>query len=148
MKTLFDPQVCASVIERFDRLAPEQQSLWGRMTAPQMVCHVADQLRNALGELDVRPMRTPLAYPPVNWLLIHWVPWPKGRAKSPPEFLARRPVTWDEDLAALRSLIRRFSERGPHASWPESPVFGRISGKSWGVLAFKHLDHHLRQFSV
>jgi hypothetical protein len=27
-------------------------------------------------------------------------------------------------------------------------VFGRISGRSWGALQYKHLDHHLRQFGV
>jgi hypothetical protein len=65
-----------------------------------------------------------------------------------PEFLATRPTTWDADVNRLCDLIRRFAERGPGAAWPRSAVFGRISGRSWGVLEHKHLDHHLRQFGV
>jgi hypothetical protein len=89
-----------------------------------------------------------LQYPPLNWLMIHVLPWPKGKGKSPPEFLAVRPATWSADVNALRTSIEKFGERGPQAQWPVSKVFGRISGPSWGVLEYKHLDHHLRQFGV
>jgi len=27
-------------------------------------------------------------------------------------------------------------------------VFGRLSAKQWGVLMYRHVDHHLRQFGV
>ena len=54
----------------------------------------------------------------------------------------------EADVTRLRALIRRFGDRGPAAEWPPSRVFGRISGRSWGVLELKHLDHHLRQFGV
>jgi hypothetical protein len=84
----------------------------------------------------------------MNWLVIHVLPWPKGKGKSPREFLVTRPTTWASDLDALRDLVERFSARGPNAPWPPSRVFGRISGQSWGVLQHKHLDHHLRQFDV
>ncbi len=33
-------------------------------------------------------------------------------------------------------------------AWPVSPVFGRISGRSWGVMLYRHLDYHLGQFGV
>jgi hypothetical protein len=85
---------------------------------------------------------------PVNWLVIHAVPWPKGKGKSPPEFLATRPTTWEADVGRLRDLVERFSARGPSAPWPANLAFGRISGRSWGVLEYKHLDHHLRQFGM
>ena len=58
------------------------------------------------------------------------------------------PTTWEADVDRLRDLIGRFAARGPNASWPPSRAFGRISGRSWGVLQYKHLDHHLRQFGV
>jgi hypothetical protein len=62
--------------------------------------------------------------------------------------LATKSTTWASDVAALRSLVERFGTRDPRGVWPESKVFGRISGRSWGVLQHKHLDHHLRQFGV
>ncbi|HEX9216553.1 MAG TPA: hypothetical protein VF864_06200 [Gemmatimonadales bacterium] len=148
MPSLFDPTARDAVLERVGGLTPDRKALWGRFTAPEMVCHVSCGLRQGLGELETAPPAGPLAYAPLNWLLIHVLPWPKGRGRSPPEFLATRPTTWQADVSRLRDLIRRFADRGPAAAWPASRVFGRISGRSWGVLQHKHLDHHLRQFGV
>jgi len=148
MPSLFDPAARESVLDRISRLTAERNPIWGKFTAPEMVCHVSCDLRQALGELDAGPPSGPLARFPMNWFAIHVMPWPRGRGKSPPEFLATRPTTWTSDVNRLGDLIGRFSARGPAAPWPPSRVFGRISGNSWGVMEHKHLDHHLRQFGV
>ena len=162
MPSLFDPKTRDAILDRIGRLAPDRKPLWGRFTAPEMVCHVSCALRQGLGELETAPPAGPLAHAPLNWLVIHVLPWPQGKGRSPPEFLSAitkapnqvaqpgdvRPTTWQADVTRLRDLIRRFGDRGPAAEWPPSRVFGRISGRSWGVLEHKHLDHHLRQFGV
>jgi hypothetical protein len=133
---------------RIDALAPDRRPLWGKFTAPQMVCHVSAGLRESLGELKAGPPAGPLRFPPINWFAIHVLPWPKGKAKSPPQLLATAPTTWEGDAAGLRRLVDQFGMRQPTDEWPVSTVFGAISGRSWGVLEFRHLDHHLRQFGV
>lgn len=148
MPSLFDPEARAAILERVSRLRPERAPVWGRFTAPEMVCHVSAGLRHGLGELETGPPSGPLSRFPLNWIAIHVLPWPKGKGKSPREFLATRPTTWAADVGTLRDLIARFGTRGPGAAWPASRVFGRISGRSWGVMEHKHLDHHLRQFGV
>jgi hypothetical protein len=148
MKTIFDESDRAAILRRVDALAADRRALWGRFTAPEMVCHLSAGLRQGLGELDAEEPRGPLSLPVINWLAIHVFPWPKGKAKSPPALLTTKPTSWDADLDALRSLIDRFGARGASASWPPSAAFGRISGESWGVLEYRHLDHHLRQFGV
>jgi hypothetical protein len=148
MPSLFDPQVRTIIIDRISRLTAERKPGWGRFTAPEMVCHVSSGLREGLGEMAAGPPSGPLARFPLNWLMIHVLPWPKGKGQSPPEFLATRPTTWAADVRQLQDLITRFAARGPAAPWPPSRVFGRISGNSWGVLHHKHLDYHLRQFGV
>ena len=37
---------------RIDRLTPDSERQWGKMSVDQMVCHLSDQLRLALGELS------------------------------------------------------------------------------------------------
>ena len=148
MGSLFEQADREAMLGRIGRLRPDHKPEWGRFTAPEMVCHVSSGLRQGLGELESGPPSGPLSHAPINWLVIHVVPWPKGKAQSPPEFLTTRPTTWEADVDRLRDLIRRFAARGPNAAWPPSRVFGRISGRSWGVLQHKHLDHHLRQFGV
>ena len=148
MGTLFEAIDRERVLERIGKLEADRRPLWGRFTAPQMVCHVSASLRQGLGEYDAGPPAGPLQYPPLNWLVIHVLPWPKGKGRSPPEFLSVQPTTWQADISTLRGLVERFAERGPDAAWPPSKVFGHISGRSWGALQYKHLDHHLRQFNV
>jgi len=109
---------------------------------------MSSALPQGLGELDSGTPSGRFAWFPMNWIFIHVLPWPKGTAKSPPEFLAARPTTWEADVGRLRDLVERSSSRGPAAPWAASLAFGRISGRSWGVLEYKHLDHHLRQFGV
>jgi len=148
MQSLFEPRARQVVQERIDRLTPDGRPLWGKMTAPRMLTHIGDQMRQAIGELEVAPVPGPLAHRPLNWLVIHVLPWPKGKAQSPPELLAREPSAWAADHAELKQLVERVASRGPELAWARSPVFGRITRKDWGVLFYKHLDHHLRQFGV
>jgi len=148
MPSLFTPSVRDAMLDRVSHLTPERRPLWGRFSAPEMVCHVSSALRESLGELAVGPPAGPLSYPPINWLAIYVLPWPKGRGKSPATLLATRPTTWEADINGLKDLIKRTAARGPHAAWPASQAFGRLSGRSWGALHHKHLDHHLRQFGV
>jgi hypothetical protein len=62
-------------------------------------------------------------------------------------------VTGEPDLAQerdrLSSLIDRFASGGPAACTtnPHS-FFGPLTPDQWAILTYKHLDHHLRQFSV
>lgn len=147
MPTLFHPAARDALRARIDRLAPMMTPQWGKMNAGQMIVHLTAQLRAGLGELPCAPKKTPMN----NWLMrrlvIYVLPWPKGTPTAP-EFLAQPTGTWDEDVAALRSAIDRFAARGPDAAWAEHPAFGPLTGRMWGALSWRHLDHHLRQFGV
>lgn len=147
MPTLFDPAAAAGIRKRLDRLTPDRTPRWGTMSAGRMVAHVADQLRMALGELPCRPKRTPFKNPLLKRLIIYLLPWPRG-VPTAPELLTTPAGDWDADTAALRTLIDRFAAKGAAAPFPEHPAFGRLNGRMWGVLAWRHLDHHLRQFGV
>ncbi|HEV3050633.1 MAG TPA: DUF1569 domain-containing protein [Longimicrobium sp.] len=147
MPTLFDDAARAGIHARIDRLTADRRPLWGKMNVGQMIVHLTAQLRTGLGELACAPKKTPLD----NWLmrrlLIYVLPWPKGTPTAP-ELLAQPSTTWEQDLAALRAAMDRFAARGPGGVWAVHPAFGRLTGRMWGVLAWRHLDHHLRQFGA
>jgi hypothetical protein len=145
--TIFDPRVRDSLVQRLHTLTPERPPRWGRMTAPQMVSHLFQACRMACGEVPVVPKASPLRYFPLNWLVVHWLPWPRS-APTVPELLSRVPEHWDRDVDDLVTRIRKFSERNPEGDWPSHPAFGPLSGKSWGVLAYRHIDHHFEQFGI
>jgi uncharacterized protein DUF1569 len=147
MKTIWDAAATREIDDRIARLRWDSPAGWGSFTAPKMVCHLADSLKMALGVLPVQPKKMPLRYPPLKQLVIYLAPFPKS-APTAPELLARQPADWSADVGDLRSLLDRVTARGAAAHWVDHPAFGRLSPRAWGVLIYRHMDHHLRQFGV
>lgn len=79
---------------------------------------------------------------------MYWLPWPKGRAKGPPEAFVTLPTTRDADLAQFEILIQRFVQQEDRTDWPEHALFGRMTRRSWCCFSYRHFDHHLRQFGA
>jgi hypothetical protein len=149
MTSIWEAEAPRAMRERIARLAPGRAGAWGKMTAPQMVCHLAESLRMALGDLPVASKKLPIRFAPLKQLIVYWAPFPKN-APTAPELVTRAPGEWSEDLADLQRLLDLVSIRGadPIATWPAHPAFGRLSHRAWGVLIYRHIDHHLRQFGA
>jgi hypothetical protein len=148
MKTMWEASRQREIRGRVARLSPEAPGAWGRMSAPQMVCHLADSLKMALGDLPVTHKKVPIRFPPLKQLIVYVAPFPKG-VPTAPELIARSPAAWQVDVAELQALVDRFVARGSEAvPWPDHPAFGKLSHRAWGVLVYRHMDHHLRQFGA
>lgn len=148
MRTVFNLADRLTLARRLDALALETAPRWGRMDCPQMLAHLTDGVRMALGELPVSG-RGPgaLRLRPVRHALIYWLPWPKG-APTAPELIARRATDCQEELADLKHLLERLAALEGAREWPEHPAFGRLNSRDWGALVHRHVDHHLRQFGA
>jgi len=147
MKSIWQEGSCRELSDRIGRLAWDRRGVWGKFTAPKMVCHLADSLKMAMGDLKVASKRLPIRYPPLKQLIIYVAPFPKG-APTAPELLARAPDEWARDVEELQALLARAASARTTDTWPEHPAFGRLSTRAWGVLIYRHMDHHLRQFGA
>ena len=147
MRTIFDGRDREALVARLRSIPPDRPGLWGRMTAPRMVCHLGDQVRCALGDIPTRVRPNFLRNRPLRYLFVHLLPWPKG-VPTVPEMQSSVPETWKEDLESLEVLLRRAADRGPSAPWADHPAFGPLPGREWGWIIHKHVDHHLRQFGA
>lgn len=146
MSSLLESSDRQAIITRLRRLTPQHARRWGTMQSHQMVCHVSDALRVALGDLACRRRDSLLTRTLVKWLVIELrAPAPRGKVKTAPEMLTTAPATWDADRGACETLIGRMATELPHSV---HPAFGPLSPREWGILAYQHLDHHLRQFGV
>jgi hypothetical protein len=66
-----------------------------------------------------------------------------------PAFVVREECDFASEKTRLAGLIDRFVEQGPaQAAGMTHSFLGRLTGEEWGWLMYKHLDHHLRQFSA
>lgn len=133
---------------RLARLTPDMQARWGKFTCPQMLAHVNDGLRMALGELKTKPKKTPLKMFPMKQLVIYLLPWPRG-APTAPELLARIDrAQFQHEQDATPDLLERLGSLPSGAQMPEHPAFGHLSRRAWGFLGYRHVDHHFKQFGV
>jgi hypothetical protein len=146
-KTLFDGAAREELGRRMESIDPGRGPLWGKMNAGQMLAHVNAALRMATGELPTKPKKSPLANPLGRWLIIYAMKWPQG-APTAPELLATPPGEWAGDLAQFRRLLEEVGAKPVDGDWPRHPAFGKMKGVHWGVLGYKHVDHHLRQFGA
>jgi hypothetical protein len=145
---MWDARRQQEIRDRVARLSPERKGAWGKMSAPEMVCHLAESLKMALGDLPVERKNAAIRYPPLKQLIVYVAPFPKN-VPTAPELVARPPRAWTADVADLQALVDRFVARGSQpTTWVEHPAFGRLSPRAWGVLVYRHMDHHLRQFGA
>jgi hypothetical protein len=84
VRTFARPLDHADVLRRLASLTPDRERRWGRMSAHEAVCHMADAFRMATGALPVvatgrLPHRTIL-----KWVVLYApVRWPTGIRSSP-----------------------------------------------------------------
>jgi hypothetical protein len=147
MKSLWNRHDHDEVVNRVVCLTPDRAPLWGKMTCAQMVVHVTDAFGMYCGDLKVGFKSTPIQYFPLKHAFLYVLPMPKN-VPTARELKLRAPGEWDAEMARLRDAIARFGDRRQHTAWPLHPIFGRMSAGAYGVLAYKHTDHHLRQFGV
>lgn len=147
MKTLWQTTDREELITRLARLKADASPQWGKMNCAQMLAHLSDGMRMTLGDLHCQPKAGPLRFGPLKHLIIYWLPFPKS-APTAPELIARSPASLEPEIAALKDLLERFAASQARQTWPEHPAFGPMSAKDWGALAYKHINHHLRQFGV
>ena len=151
MKTLSNPQDKQELLERVARVRNDSPRAWGKMSAPQMICHLSDAFRLVFGEKQVAPQDTFLTRTLVKQVAL-WapIPWPHG-IKGPPEVDAQKggtkPEEFERDRQTLVALLQRFADQPANLATTRHPVFATMSVKDWMRWGYLHTDHHLRQFS-
>jgi hypothetical protein len=151
MNSLARDRCTAEILRRLRAVRPDSARRWGRMTAHQMVCHLTDSCRMALGEKPVRPVTSLMQRTVVKWIALYLpVPWPAGLLTRPEidqEHGGTCPGDFDADLAELERLMTRMATQD-RFDCPSHPIFGRMSRANWLRWGYLHADHHFRQFGV
>jgi hypothetical protein len=152
MKTLARARDKAEVLERLRRVRHDSGRQWGRMSAHQMVCHLSDAFRMALGQKPVSRASGPLSATIIKWIALYApMRWPPGIVTRPEvdqEVGGTRPVDFDADVAEVERLVEIVATARAPFPWPAHPIFGRMSHAEWLRWAYLHMDHHLRQFGT
>lgn len=152
MKTLARRRDRDELVDRLARLRSDSPRQWGRMSAPEMVCHLADAFRMALGEKPVADASSFKQRTVIKWAALYMPrQWPTGVLVTTPELAAgggTSPGEFTRDVGDLLAAMARFASAGSTSGWPAHPFFGRMSRRAWMRWGYLHVDHHLRQFSA
>ena len=149
MKNLFDKEPYTEIINRINKLSPQSQRQWGKMTVSQMLAHCKEAFKVPLSDKKI----------PRNMLgvLIGWAfkkklynddPWRKNLPTAP-NFIIKDERDFEKEMQELTGLINQFYSQGPDnvGKFPH-PMFGAYTSEQWGKSMYKHLDHHFHQFGV
>jgi hypothetical protein len=152
MKTLANEQDRDEIVRRIQLIGPSNRRRWGTMSVGQMICHLSDAFRVALGDRAAKPVKNRYNGAPMKWLGL-WLPlpWPHG-VSTVPECDANlggtRPADFDSDKGDLLALLERFAAQPTTVAQHAHPFFGQMTEKEWMRWGYLHPDHHLRQFSA
>ena len=153
MKTLARKTDEAELLARLRTVRVDTARRWGRMSAHQMICHLADAFRMALGQKTASPASGVLQRTIVKAIALYApLPWPAGRIPTRPELdqeaEGTRPVEFADDLAQVEVLLGLVSASSSTLAMRPHPTFGPLSEAAWLRWAYLHTDHHLRQFGA
>jgi hypothetical protein len=150
MKTVADPHVLRSLTNRLDRLSANAHRHWGTLTPHEMLCHLGDATAMVL---MVRPRTEPL--PGRRRILVKWlvlwspIPWPHGWPTNPtlnPRAGGTKPSDFAKDRTRAVAGLEALATADPGGLEPVHGFFGNMSMADWQRWAYRHTDHHLRQF--
>jgi hypothetical protein len=117
-----------------------------------MLCHLGDAAAMVLG---IRPRKNelPLRRRPLIKALGLWspIPWPAGwptNAAHNPRLEGTKPSEFETDRQRAIDGVQGIADADPGALIAVHGFFGTMSLADWQRWAYRHSDHHLRQFRV
>jgi hypothetical protein len=83
---------------------------------------------------------------PLKHLLLYVLPFPKGAPTAPELKPVIAAESFEDERSALLALVERIGTGPSDGAGPGHPLFGPLTWREWGVVTYKHFDHHLKQF--
>jgi hypothetical protein len=149
MKNLFERETIDEVIARIDNLQPTSLRQWGKMDVAQMLAHCSITMDIASGRLNLpRMFLGRLIAPFFKSIYTNEKPFAKN-GPTGKDLLVTDRRDFQREQEQLKSKIRQFHEGGvTRCTRHPHPFFGPLTPEAWSRGMYKHLDHHLRQFSA
>lgn len=147
MKSIFDRATSDELISRINALTNASTAQWGKMNVYQMVKHCTLWEEMILGKPVYKQAFIGRLFGKLAMKNLLKDEKPMGR-NSPtiPQMVIRE----NGDVEAEKAKWIAFINGHANFSNPDfvHPFFGKMTKEQIGHLAYKHADHHLRQFNV
>jgi uncharacterized protein DUF1569 len=149
MQNLFDAKDSADIVQRLSKLQPSSARQWGKMHVSQMLAHCATAMEVPCGDKVEKQRLIGRVFAPFAKKSVLGEKPMSRNGPTSPDLRIAGDRNFSTEHARLVALVERFCNRGPSAvDGVVHGFFGRLNSDEWGRLMYKHLDHHLRQFSA
>ena len=114
MKTLGNRADKELLLNRLRQVKHDSRRQWGRMTPHQMICHLNDSFKSAIGEREIAGDKSNLmTRSVVRWIALYApLKWPHGVPTMPENDQERGgtpPEDFTRDVDALAAMIERVT---------------------------------------
>jgi hypothetical protein len=148
VKTVFDKNTRLELIERINSLTESSKPLWGKMNVGQMIKHCAlweemihqnkEYKRVFIGRLFGKALlKKEMATPGMR----------KNNPTIPELVVTDTDIPFSTEKEKLVALVNKYEQYSPPDLSFIHPFFGKMTRDEVGRFAYKHIDHHLRQFA-
>ncbi|MGZ3776060.1 MAG: DUF1569 domain-containing protein [Mucilaginibacter sp.] len=146
MKTIFDTATREELIKRIGTVNEHSTAQWGKMNIYQMLRHCSLFEEMALGKTKYKRVFVGRLFGKMALKKVLKDDAPLTRSTPT---LAELRITGDGDVSAEKTKWISLLGEYEHFNNPDfiHPFFGKITKEQIGYLAYKHADHHLRQFN-
>ncbi len=148
MKTIFEPAVRKELIERVNKLTVHSPRVFGKMKPEQALHHINSAFQMYLGELSAPYHGNNFKAAAARLFIFSPIPFPREKAQTFPSLLSEATYNIETEKTRFANLLERVAAQSKTAEWPIHAVFGKLSAEQYGILGYKHTDHHLQQFAV
>ncbi len=148
MKSVLNEEIRIRLIKRINLLREDSKPKWGKMEIDQMIRHNILWNEMSLGRKPLKQTFPGFLFGKLvlRKFLKDESPLPKNVSTLP--FLIIKDHTGNLE-SNKQKWIEQISEYGRSDDYTIiHPFFGKMNKDQIGKLAYKHTDHHLRQFNV
>ena len=150
MKTdIFNQQANQSLQDRLQRLKIDTMPVWGKMNAAQMVLHCQKPLDVSDGKLVLNRSLIGFLFGRMAKNSFLKKDALSKNMPTAPQFKITHNPEFEKEKQVLMDVIKKFGDVGPKVIVNKKhPFFGTMTDDEWGILQYKHLDHHFTQFGL
>ena len=150
LPNIFTKAVSDQLIERINKLNPDTQPKWGKMSVAEMLAHCCVSYEMIYENKYPRPnaiMKFVIKLLAKN-AVVNEEPY-KHSERTAPQFIIAGKRDFSVEKKRLVEYINKTQQLGEsYFDNKESHSFGTLNKTEWNNMLYKHLNHHLSQFGV
>jgi hypothetical protein len=147
MASFFDQNTYEELQSRLKNIESEMLPKWGKMNAAQMINHCQGPLKMAVNKPDMTMKSNWFIKVLFKKMMYNSKPYKKN-VPTPVKFRSTGGFNFQKEKVNLQKWMGELWEDRNNENRTPHPVFGRFTKEQWGIMQWKHLNHHFKQFGV